>query len=76
MIGTWEGSEGLDVAYQNATSKVVETPYRERVSFSPFGPVDNVVQVLHGLDYRMAAWRGQEEDPFHTDRNTLHRVDE
>ena len=23
--------------------------------------------MLYGLDYRMAAWRGDEEDPFHTE---------
>ena len=33
----------------------------------PFGPVDNGTQQLFGLDYRMAAWRGDEEDPFHTE---------
>ena len=34
---------------------------------SPFGPVDNGKQCLFGLDYRMAAWRADEEDPFHTE---------
>jgi hypothetical protein len=35
----------------------------------PFGPVDNGVQHLYGLDYRMAAWRTnvEEENPFHTE---------
>ena len=33
----------------------------------PFGPVDNGTQHLYGLDYRMAAWRGDEENPFHTE---------
>ena len=33
----------------------------------PFGPVDNGTQALYGLDYRMAAWRGDEENPFHTE---------
>jgi hypothetical protein len=33
----------------------------------PFGPVDNGSQRLYGLDYRMAAWRGDEENPFHTE---------
>jgi len=29
--------------------------------------VENGSQVLYGLDYRMAAWRGSEENPFHTE---------
>ncbi|MDQ1519166.1 MAG: hypothetical protein QOI55_239, partial [Actinomycetota bacterium] len=39
LVGTWEGDEGLDVAYAHAKEKVAETPYRERMTFSPFGPV-------------------------------------
>jgi hypothetical protein len=67
LAGTWEGTDGLDVAFNNETGKVRETPYRERVVFNPFGPVDNGNQCLFGLDYRMAAWRDGEEDPFHTE---------
>jgi hypothetical protein len=33
----------------------------------PFGPVDNGDQHLYGLDYRSAMWRGDEENPFHTE---------
>jgi hypothetical protein len=67
LAGTWEGSKGLDVSYHNEDSEIGDTPYRERVTLSPFGPVDNGNQHLFGLDYRMAAWRGDEEDPFHTE---------
>lgn len=67
LVGTWEGDEGLDLAFQNSTGKVIETPFRERTTFSPFGPVDNGAQSLFGLDYRTAAWRADEEDPFHTE---------
>ena len=67
LCGTWEGADGLDVAFNNETGKVRETPYRERVVFNPFGPVDNGNQSLFGLDYRMAAWRDGDEDPFHTE---------
>jgi hypothetical protein len=67
LAGTWEGSKGLDVSYHNADDEVGETPYREKVTLAPFGPVDNGSQQLFGLDYRMAAWRGDEEDPFHTE---------
>ena len=67
LVGTWKGDQGLDVAYQHARGQIGETPYRERTTFSPFGPVDNGTQSLYGLDYRMAAWRGEEENPFHTE---------
>jgi hypothetical protein len=63
----WEGDQGEDVAYANEESKVGLTPYREHSEFKPFGPVDNGSQILYGLDYRMAAWRGTEENPFHTE---------
>jgi hypothetical protein len=67
LVGTWEGDAGLDVAYSNSEGSVIETPFRERTTFNPFGPVDNGPQALFGLDYRTAAWRGDEEDPFHTE---------
>jgi hypothetical protein len=67
LAGTWEGAEGLDVAYSNQNACLAETPYRERTSFSPFGPVENGSQVLYGLDYRTSAWRPGEEIPFHTE---------
>lgn len=67
LVGEWEGDEGLDVSYHHEEGAVGDTPYREKVSFNSFGPVDNGKQHLYGLDYRMAAWRGDEEDPFHTE---------
>jgi len=67
LAGTWEGDEGLDVAFSNSQGVVAETKFRERVVMNPFGPVDNGDQHLYGLDYRMAAWRTGEEDPFHTE---------
>ncbi|MBK5287828.1 MAG: FABP family protein [Acidimicrobiia bacterium] len=67
LAGTWEGTKGMDVSFHNEDGVVGDTPYREKVTLSPFGPVDNGSQQLFGLDYRMAAWRGDEEDPFHTE---------
>jgi hypothetical protein len=67
LIGEWEGDQGLDVSFHNATSRVAETKFRERVTLAPFGPVDNGKQRLYGLDYRMAACRVGEDDPFHTE---------
>jgi hypothetical protein len=46
---------------------VLGTPYRENCTMKPFGPVDNGNQHLYGLDYRSAMWRGDEENPFHTE---------
>lgn len=67
LIGEWEGSEGLDISYHNAHGQVRETPYRERITMDPFGPVANGAQALYGLDYRMSAWRPNEDSPFHTE---------
>lgn len=67
LVGSWEGDEGLDVSFHHVEEETIETPYREKVTFGSFGPVDNGRQSLYGLDYRMAAWRGDETDPFHTE---------
>lgn len=67
LVGIWEGDQGIDVAFSNVKGEIVETPFRERTTFSPFGPVENGRQVLYGLDYRTAAWRRDEENPFHTE---------
>lgn len=67
LAGEWEGEGGLDRAYSHSQQKVLDTPYREKLSLKPFGPVDNGRQRLFGLDYRSAMWRGSEENPFHTE---------
>lgn len=67
LAGEWQGEGGLDTAYQHATQQVVETPYLEKLTLKPFGPVVNGDQVLYGLDYKSAMWRGSEENPFHTE---------
>ena len=67
LVGTWEGEGGVDFSFHHAEGETGNTDYRERVTFSPFGPVDNGDQTLFGLDYRMAAWRNDEVDPFHTE---------
>jgi hypothetical protein len=67
LAGIWEGDQGEDVAYSNEKGSVGLTPYREHTELKPFGPVENGTQLLYGLDYRMAAWRGTEENPFHTE---------
>ena len=67
LVGEWEGEGGLDTAYSHAAHEVRGTPYLEKVTMKPFGPVDNGDQHLYGLDYRTAMWRGVEENPFHTE---------
>ncbi len=67
LIGEWEGEGGLDTAYSHSREAVLGTPYLEKCTMKPFGPVDNGDQHLYGLDYRSAMWRGDEENPFHTE---------
>ncbi len=67
LAGTWEGDTGLDTAFAHAHEQVLGTPYRERTSLVPFGPVDNGTQHLWGLDYRRALWKAGQDDPFHTE---------
>ena len=67
LVGVWEGDGGIDVAFIHSRGKVGEQAFRERATFNPFGPVDNGDQSLYGLDYRTAAWREEDEDPFHTE---------
>jgi len=67
LIGEWEGEGGLDSAFSHARGEVLSTPYLERLTMKPFGPVDNGSQSLYGLDYKTAMWRGDEENPFHTE---------
>ncbi len=67
LAGEWEGEGGLDTAYSHSAGKVLGTPYLEKCTLKPFGPVDNGNQHLYGLDYKSAMWRGDEENPFHTE---------
>jgi len=67
LAGEWEGEGGLDTAFSHSQDKVLGTPYLEKCTLKPFGPVDNGSQHLFGLDYRSAMWRGDEENPFHTE---------
>jgi hypothetical protein len=67
LIGEWEGEGGLDRAFSHSKGEVLATPYLEKMTMKPFGPVDNGTQSLYGLDYRTAMWRGDEQNPFHTE---------
>ena len=67
LAGDWQGEGGLDNAYSHSRHTVLDTPFLEKCTLKPFGPVDNGDQHLYGLDYRTAMWRGDEENPFHTE---------
>ena len=67
LAGEWEGEGGLDTAFSHKESQVLDTRYLEKCTLKPFGPVENGSQCLFGLDYRSAMWRGDEENPFHTE---------
>lgn len=67
LIGDWQGEGGLDRAFSHSRGDVFDTPYLEKVTMKPFGPVDNGSQSLYGLDYKTAMWRDDEENPFHTE---------
>jgi len=51
LIGEWEAEGGLDTAYSHDRHEVVATPYREKLTMKPFGPVANGRQSLYVLDY-------------------------
>jgi hypothetical protein len=67
LAGDWQGEGGLDTAYSHIEHRVLETPFLEKLTFKPFGPVQNGRQALYGLDYKSAMWRGDEANPFHTE---------
>jgi hypothetical protein len=67
LVGEWEGGAGCDTAYSHSRDEIVSTPYREKATFTPFGPVINGLQRLYGLDYRTSMWRSDEALPFHAE---------
>ncbi|MHB1209532.1 MAG: heme-binding beta-barrel domain-containing protein [Acidimicrobiales bacterium] len=68
LAGEWESDKGgLDTAFSHSKGEVLGSPYLEKCTLKPFGPVDNGKQSLYGLDYKSAMWRGDETNPFHTE---------
>jgi hypothetical protein len=68
LAGDWASDKGgLDSAFSLSRGEVLATPYLEKLTFKAFGPVDNGNQHLYGLDDKSAMWRGDEENPFHTE---------
>ena len=64
LVGIWEGEKGVDVAPDK--KRGTETnKYSERITFVPFGPVNNHEQTLYGLRYSTVATRIGADAPFH-----------
>ncbi len=64
LAGVWEGDKGADVAPSDDRG-TEQNAYRERLTFEPFGPVNNHEQQLYGLRYATVAWRLSDGAPFH-----------
>lgn len=64
LAGVWEGDKGDDTAPDDDRGTEVNK-FRERMTFEPFGPVNNHEQELYGLRYGTTAWRLGAEEPFH-----------
>jgi hypothetical protein len=64
LLGVWEGDKGKDLALGD--DRVPATSlFRERMTFTWLGRVDNHEQILYGLNYATVAHRLGVADPFH-----------
>jgi hypothetical protein len=66
------GRRSVDVAFGDRDGRPIETPYRERAVFNPFGPVDG--DELRYEQNTVVELARTGEAFSHTDRNVLHRV--
>ena len=66
LIGTWEGDQGHDDSYVYTRGQE-HAHFRECATFTPAGPAHNGAQSLCRLDYRLAACRLEEVEPFHVE---------
>jgi hypothetical protein len=66
LIGTWEGDQGHDDSYVYTRGQE-HAHFRERATFTPAGPAHNGAQSLCRLDYRLAACRLEDAEPFHVE---------
>jgi len=64
LAGVWEGDKGDDVAPSDDRG-TERNQFRERMTFEPFGPVNNHEQQLYGFEILDSAWRLGEDAPFH-----------
>ena len=67
LAGDWESDKGgLDTAFSHSKGKVLGTPYSSG-DLQAVRPGRQRRQHLYGLDYKTAMWRGDEQNPFHTE---------
>jgi hypothetical protein len=66
LIGIWEGDQGHDDSYVYTRGEE-HAHFRERATFTPAGPARNGAQSVYRLDYRLAACRLEEVEPFHVE---------
>ncbi len=64
LVGVWEGIKGHDTAPSDDRGTEVNK-FRERITFTPIGAVNNHEQVIAGLRYSTVAHRLGEDVPFH-----------
>lgn len=66
LLGTWEGDKGVDIA-PGADRATSTNLFRERITFTSIGEVDNHEQIMYGVAYAKKAWRLGVENAFHED---------
>lgn len=64
LIGVWEGIKGHDTAPADDRGTEINQ-FRERITFTPIGMINNHEQSLAGLRYSTVAHRLGEDAPFH-----------
>lgn len=64
LAGTWEGEKGGDTA-PSPKRGIVQTKFREHMTFEPIGLVENHEQALYGLRYATTVWRMDTGAQFH-----------
>lgn len=68
LVGVWEsGPDGVDVSFHADQGKTGETRFRERTVFERCAPVHAGRRLLHGLEYRTATWRLEDDEPLHNE---------
>jgi hypothetical protein len=65
LAGAWQGEKGDDTAPDDDRVSVEHNLYRETISFTSIGEVNNHEQSLFGLRYAAMAWRIGADESFH-----------
>ena len=67
LAGEWEAEGGLDAAFSHSRGEVLATPYTEKLTLKPFGPVDNGASTSTASTTSRPCGAASEENPFHTE---------